>query len=245
MLINNENRFENLIILDNKEHTIIKEETQDKIREAIGEIVDNTKEYEPTPKQLVEYPWLKNAANGINKVSNILQDYENGIDGAGTFTMSTKASESFRIMGEDGKRTHAYSIYTDTDITTTHLAWDSEDRTREGKQEISSISFHTDYLSSEVNEWKHIELNFDVKNLEEFEGFEKLFEKIKNDKDFEEEFISNMDNYTSNNSTNFIEQIKRGLEIEDALLSKKNPTTYDKEGNGNFIKNGSFSLARA
>ncbi|PHR72331.1 MAG: hypothetical protein COA66_06355 [Arcobacter sp.] len=237
MLINYENRFENLIILDNKEHSKIKEETHVKLREVIENMVDDTIVYRPTLEQLVEYPWLKNAANGINKVSDILDDYENGVDGSGTFIMATKENETFRIYDEENKITHAYTIYAQVDMTTTHLAWDSEDRTREGKQETTSISFHTDYLSYEVNEWKHIEINLNVKNLDKFADFEKLFEKIKSNKDFEEEFISNLDNYTNNNPTNLIEQIKQSLEIEDAVLIRQNPSSYDNEGKGNFIKN--------
>ena len=243
MQINYENRFDNLTILDYKEQTKIKEETQDKIREAIGKIVDNTKEYKATREQLEEYPWLKNADYGINKISDILNDYENGVDGSGTFIMSSGSTDSFSIIDKNNKNriSHAYTIYGREELTTKHLAWDSEDYTREGTQEVSSFTFHIDYLSYEVNEWKHIEFNADGKNLEEFTDFEKLFERLKNDKNFEKEFISNMDNYSNNNSIKLFEQIKRGLEIEDIMLIKQDPISYDNKGKGNFIKNYSES----
>ncbi|RXK13084.1 hypothetical protein CP965_04590 [Halarcobacter mediterraneus] len=110
------NSFKEILTLPKAQK--LDEETVNKINSAIAEVDNQRKEYEPTKEQLKEYPWLKNAVNGIRKVSDIIENFKNGEDGSGDFTITSASQDSFDVYNGNG-RTHYYNIYAQVDYTTT------------------------------------------------------------------------------------------------------------------------------
>ncbi|RXJ86396.1 hypothetical protein [Arcobacter sp. CECT 8985] len=204
------------------------EKTVNKINSAISEVDNQRKEYEATKEQLKEYPWLKNAVNGIRKVSDIIEDFKNGKDGSGDFTITSNSQDSFTVYDGD-ERTHYYNIYAQVDYTTTHLAYDDENYTREGQTKVSRIAFHASYYEKSVNEQKELQLNFELEKEKESIDFSKLYERLNTDKDFEKNFMVNIENYLyKNDSSKLIRQLEKGLGLDDSTLKYKDSinTTY-------------------
>lgn len=204
------------------------QETVDKINSSIANIENDRKEYQPTKEQLEENPWLKNAVNGIRKVSDIIEDFKNGKDGSGDFTITSYSQDSFDVH-EDNIRTHYYNIYAQADYTTSHLAYDDENFTREGQTRVSKIAFHASYYEKSVNEQKELQLNFTLEKDTESVDFDKLYERLKTDEKFEKDFIANIESYLyKNDSSKLIKQLEKVLGLEDSTLKYKDSvnTTY-------------------
>ncbi|WP_321315110.1 hypothetical protein [Halarcobacter sp.] len=225
------------------EPTTLDKDTINSIRAAQKKLDEERKEYTPTSKQLDENPWLKNAATGLNKVSDIIKDYEKGIDGSGKFTISKLTNDSFDIVNDKNEVTNTYGIFTKVNETTTHLPWDDENYTREGTKETTGINLRYTYTSYENNSFKSANIAFDLKNTDKEVDFNKLIDKLKSDKEFEKNFLSAIEDYMNNNdNTKLINYIKQVLELENADLSEKEPNSssiYGDKGNLNLINNNS------
>ncbi|WP_321468003.1 hypothetical protein [Halarcobacter sp.] len=225
------------------EPTTLDKDTINSIRAAQKKLDEERKEYTPTSKQLDENPWLKNAATGLNKVSDIIKDYEKGIDGSGKFTISKLTNDSFDIVNDKNEVTNTYGIFTKVNETTTHLPWDDENYTREGTKETTGINLRYTYTSYENNSFKSANIAFDLKNTDKEVDFNKLIDKLKSDKEFEKNFLSAIEDYMNNNdNTKLINYIKQVLELENADLSEKEPNSssiYGNKGNLNLINNNS------
>ncbi|ADG94666.1 hypothetical protein Arnit_3018 [Arcobacter nitrofigilis DSM 7299] len=229
------------------EPTPLDEETIKAIRAAREKVEQERKEYVPTSDQLKENPWLKNAATGLQKVSDIIKDYENGVDGSGKFTLSKLTNSSSDILNDKNETIGTYGIFTKVEETTTHLAWDDENYTRSGTKETNSMSFNYTYNSYESNRFESANIKFDVKNADKEIDFNKLYDKLKSDKEFEKDFISSLDDYiNSNDGRKLINYLKQALEIENATLNIKEPSdlaTYGNKGNLNSMENNSSHLS--
>lgn len=225
------------------EPTTLDKDTINSIRAAQKKLDEERKEYTPTSKQLDENPWLKNAATGLNKVSDIIKDYEKGIDGSGKFTISKLTNDSFDIVNDKNEVTNTYGIFTKVNETTTHLPWDDENYTREGTKETTGINLRYTYTSYENNSFKSANIAFDLKNTDKEVDFNKPIDKLKSDKEFEKNFLSAIEDYMNNNdNTKLINYIKQVLELENADLSEKEPNSssiYGDKGNLNLINNNS------
>ncbi|XPV70536.1 MAG: hypothetical protein ACNI25_08110 [Halarcobacter sp.] len=225
------------------EPTPLDKETVNAIREAQKKVDEERKEYVPTSKQLDENPWLKNAATGLNKVSDIIKDYERGIDGSGKFTISKLTNDSFDVVNDKDEVTGTYGIFSKVDEATIHLPWDDENYTREGTKETTGMSLRYTYTSYEDHSFKSADISFDLKNTDIEIDFNKLTDKLKSDKEFEKNFLSALDDYmNNNNSSKLINYLKQALELENADLSVKEPSTssiYGNKGNLNSINNSS------
>ncbi len=225
------------------EPTPLDEETINAISAAQKKVNEERKEYIPTNEQLNENPWLKNAATGLNKVSDIIEDYEKGVDGSGEFTISKLTNDSLDVVNDKNKVIGSYSIFSKVDETTIHLPWEDENYTREGTKETSSMSLKYTYNSYESNSFKSANITFDLKNADKEVDFNKLTDKLKSDKEFEKDFLSALEDYMNNSdSSRLINYVKQALELENANLSIKEPNSssiYGEKGNLNSLNNSS------
>ncbi|RXJ54105.1 hypothetical protein [Candidatus Marinarcus aquaticus] len=228
------------------EPTRVDKDTFNAIRKAQAKVEEERKEYTPTHKQLEENPWLKNAAIGLNKVSDIIKDYERGIDGSGKFSLSKLTNDSIDIVNDKDQVTGTYGIFTKVEETTTHLPWDDENYTRQGTKETTGMSLRYTYTSYKSNSFKSADITFDLKNTDAEIDFNKLTDKLKADKEFEKNFLASMEDYMNNSdSSKLIKYVKQALELENADITIKEPSSssiYGDKGQLSSVVNNSSHL---
>lgn len=208
------------------EPTKLDKETYEAIKRAQAKVDEERKEYNPTHKQLEENPWLKNAANGLTKVSDLIEGFERGINGSGKFTLSKLSSDSFDVTNKKGDVTATYGIFSEVKETTTHLAWDNPNYTRNGTKETTGMTLRFTYTSYETHSFNSANIDFNVENADKEVDFNKLTDKLKSDKEFEKNFLGALNDYIINNdSSKLINYLKQALDIVSANLSIKEPGT--------------------
>lgn len=103
------------------------------------------------------------------------------------------------------------------------------------------MSLRYTYNSYESNSFKSANITFDLKNADKEVDFNKLTDKLKSDKEFEKDFLSALEDYMNNSdSSRLINYVKQALELENANLSIKEPSSssiYGEKGNLNSLNN--------